>query len=69
VFMGHDKKEKLQKGLQTHKTGKGDGSAAQKCDNCDAFTKYNGVCIICHVPTEEEQQKYYGVYKPYERLL
>jgi hypothetical protein len=67
--MGHDKKEKLPKGLYPHKTGKSHGSA-DKCDSCDTYTKYNGVCAICQLyANEDERLKYEGIYKPYESLL
>lgn len=67
--MGHDKKKKLQEGLHTHKTSEGDGSAT-KCDKCNAFTKYKGICAICERSLEDDNYlMYIGEYKPYEQLL
>lgn len=69
MSMGHDKKEKLHKGLPTHKISEGDGAAAQMCKGCNSYTKYDGRCVICQVPPEDEYLKYIGTYGPYERLL
>lgn len=65
--MGHDKKKKLHKGLSTHKTSEGDGT---KCEQCNALTKYKGICAICERSLKDDNYlRYIGEYEPYERLL
>lgn len=67
--MGHDKKKELHKGLPTHKTSESIGTA-DKCEQCNALTKYKGICAICERSLEDDNyKKYIGEYKPYEGLL
>lgn len=68
--MEHDTEEKLPKRLPTYKARKGDGFRVGKCEACNSYTTYNGVCAICQMyRNEDDHLKYRGIYKPYEQYL